>query len=148
MRLVRERIWNADDSNSIDVFCAGNDETVRFLEGVLDYVCELFPSKVVHIGGDECPRKRWKECPKCQARMKSEGMKDVDCANATRLSMLYQSDEVASAAADCARRQLRPAGVRSAADKVGCIGDGPAPMKPVVAVLQPLPTAFAKATAR
>ena len=75
---VRERIWNAGYSNSIDVFCAGNDETVRFLEGVLDCVCELFPSKVIHIGGDECPRTRWRECPKCQARMKAEGMKDVN----------------------------------------------------------------------
>ena len=75
---VRERIWDAGWGNTIDVFCVGNDETVRFLENVLDYVCELFPSKVIHIGGDECPRTRWKECPKCQARMKAEGMKDVN----------------------------------------------------------------------
>lgn len=75
---VRERIWDAGWGNTIDVFCVGNDETVRFLEGVLDYVCELFPSKVIHIGGDECPRTRWKECPKCQARMKAEGMKDIN----------------------------------------------------------------------
>ena len=75
---VRERIWDAGWGNTIDVFCVGNDETVRFLEDVLDYVCELFPSKVIHIGGDECPRTRWKECPKCQARMKAEGMKDVN----------------------------------------------------------------------
>jgi len=58
-----------------DVFCIGNDETVRFLEDVLDYVCELFPSKIIHIGGDECPRANWEECPKCQARMKAEGLK-------------------------------------------------------------------------
>ena len=58
-----------------DVFCMGNDKTIRFLEDVIDYVCELFPSKIVHIGGDECPRLNWEECPKCQARMKKEGMK-------------------------------------------------------------------------
>ena len=58
-----------------DVFCVGNDETVRFLENVLDYVCELFPSQVIHIGGDECPRVNWEKCPKCQARMKAEGLK-------------------------------------------------------------------------
>ena len=75
---VRERIWDAGWGNTVDVFCAGNDETIRFLEGVLDCVCELFPSKVIHIGGDECPRTRWKECPKCQARMKAEGLNDAN----------------------------------------------------------------------
>ena len=58
-----------------DVYCMGNDSTVRFLEHVLDYVCELFPSQVIHIGGDECPRVNWEKCPKCQARMKAEGLK-------------------------------------------------------------------------
>ncbi len=58
-----------------DVYCIGNDATIRFLEHVIDYVCELFPSPVIHIGGDECPRIRWEECPKCQARMKAAGLK-------------------------------------------------------------------------
>ena len=49
---------------------------IRFLEQVFDEVCELFPGKVVHIGGDECPKKRWKACPKCQARIKTLGLKD------------------------------------------------------------------------
>ena len=67
----------ADDWGIIrDVFCMGNDETVRFLEDVLDYVCELFPSPIIHIGGDECPTVNWSKCPKCQARMKKEGLKD------------------------------------------------------------------------
>ena len=57
-----------------DVFCMGNDETVRFLENVLDYVCELFPSQVIHIGGDECPTVNWAACPKCKARMEKEGL--------------------------------------------------------------------------
>ena len=60
-----------------DVYCIGNDSTVRFLEHVLDYVCELFPSQVIHIGGDECPRVNWEKCPKCQARMKAEGLEKV-----------------------------------------------------------------------
>ena len=60
-----------------DVFCVGNDETVAFLEKVLDFVCDVFPSEVIHIGGDECPRENWKECPKCQARMKAEGLASV-----------------------------------------------------------------------
>ncbi|MEW6746951.1 MAG: beta-N-acetylhexosaminidase [Planctomycetota bacterium] len=57
-----------------DVFCAGNDKTFAFLENVLAEVIELFPSKFIHIGGDEVPKKRWHECPRCQARMKTEGL--------------------------------------------------------------------------
>jgi hexosaminidase len=59
-----------------DVFCAGNEKTFEFLEDVLTEVIELFPSEYIHIGGDEVPKDRWKECPKCQARIKSEGLKD------------------------------------------------------------------------
>lgn len=59
-----------------DVFCAGNEETFNFLEGVLDEVIELFPSKYIHIGGDESPKTRWHDCPKCQKRIKDEKLKD------------------------------------------------------------------------
>ena len=61
---------------SKDVLCLGNDKSIKLYEDILDYVCKLFPSDVVHIGGDECPQVRWKTCPKCQARIKSEGLKD------------------------------------------------------------------------
>ena len=71
------RIPRIDWSIEQDVLCVGNDAAVKFLEDVFDEVCELFPdAPYIHIGGDECPRVRWKECPKCQARMKAEGMKD------------------------------------------------------------------------
>jgi len=59
-----------------DVYCAGNDSTYKFIEGVLDEVLALFPSKLIHIGGDECPKVRWKTCPVCQKRMKDLGLKD------------------------------------------------------------------------
>ncbi|MBP8606220.1 MAG: beta-N-acetylhexosaminidase [Phycisphaerae bacterium] len=59
-----------------NVFCAGNDQVFQFLEDVLDEVLALFPSPYIHIGGDECPKERWKQCPKCQARMKAEGLND------------------------------------------------------------------------
>ena len=59
-----------------DVFCAGNEETFHFLEGVMDEVIPLFPSKYVHIGGDECPKTRWHNCPKCQKRIRDEKLKD------------------------------------------------------------------------
>ena len=59
-----------------DVLCMGNDEVLPFVKKVLDFVCDVFPSKVIHIGGDECPRLNWEKCPKCQARMKAEGLKE------------------------------------------------------------------------
>jgi len=59
-----------------DVYCAGNEQTYKFLEDVLSEVADLFPSQIIHIGGDECPKDRWKECPKCQAKIKAEGLKD------------------------------------------------------------------------
>ncbi len=59
-----------------DVYCAGNDNTFRFLEDVLTEVIALFPGEYLHIGGDECPKDRWKACAKCQARIKSEGLQD------------------------------------------------------------------------
>jgi len=59
-----------------DVFCGGNDSTFKFLEDVLDEVIALFPSKYIHIGGDECPKDSWKACPKCQKRIKENGLKD------------------------------------------------------------------------
>lgn len=59
-----------------DVYCAGNDSTFQFLENILEEVCELFPSKIIHIGGDECPKERWKTCAKCQKRIKENGLKD------------------------------------------------------------------------
>jgi len=59
-----------------DIFCAGNEQTFAFLQDVLTEVMPLFPSKVVHIGGDEAPKTRWKVCPKCQARIKAEHLKD------------------------------------------------------------------------
>lgn len=60
-----------------DVYCGGNDEVFEFLQDVLTEVIELFPSPYIHIGGDECPKERWEKCPKCQARIKAEGLKDV-----------------------------------------------------------------------
>ncbi len=66
------REWGVFD----DVYCAGNENTFTFIEDVLTEVCALFPGKYIHIGGDECPKERWKTCPKCQKRIKDEGLKD------------------------------------------------------------------------
>ena len=59
-------------------FCVGNEKTFEFLENVLLEVMEIFPSEYIHVGGDEASKQSWKTCPKCQARMKKEGLKDVD----------------------------------------------------------------------
>ncbi|MEO5501804.1 MAG: family 20 glycosylhydrolase, partial [Ginsengibacter sp.] len=59
-------------------FCAGNDSVFTFLENVLTEVMALFPSRYIHIGGDEVDKSSWKTCPRCQARMKANGLKDVD----------------------------------------------------------------------
>jgi hexosaminidase len=59
-----------------DVFCPGNDGTFEFLGNVLAEIIPLFPGSFVHIGGDEVDKAEWTRCPKCQARMKSEGLKD------------------------------------------------------------------------
>jgi hexosaminidase len=67
-----QQTWGVFD----DVFCAGNDSVFTFLQNVLDEVVELFPSTYIHIGGDECPKSRWKTCPKCQQRMKENNIKD------------------------------------------------------------------------
>ena len=59
-----------------DVYCAGKDETFAFIQNVLDEVIPLFPSKYIHIGGDECPKTNWKRCSDCQTRIKNEGLHD------------------------------------------------------------------------
>lgn len=59
-----------------DVYCAGNDGVFTFLTDVLTEVLEIFPSREIHIGGDEVPKDRWQACPKCQARSKAEGLAD------------------------------------------------------------------------
>ena len=58
-----------------DVYCP-RDSTFNFLEDVLTEIMDIFPSKYIHIGGDECPKDRWKVCPDCQARIQKEGLKD------------------------------------------------------------------------
>jgi hexosaminidase len=60
-----------------DVYCAGKEETFKFLEDVLTEICDLFPGQYIHIGGDECPKDRWEKCPLCQKRIKMEGLKDT-----------------------------------------------------------------------
>ena len=57
-----------------DILCAGNDTVFTFLEDVLKEIVPLFPSAFIHIGGDEADKTEWKRCPKCQARIRKEGL--------------------------------------------------------------------------
>ncbi|MFX0141087.1 MAG: beta-N-acetylhexosaminidase [Candidatus Hodarchaeota archaeon] len=61
-----------------DVYCAGKESVFNFLQDVLDEIMELFPSEIIHIGGDEVPKNRWKKCTDCQDRIKNKGLKDED----------------------------------------------------------------------
>lgn len=58
--------------------CPGKEETFRFLEQVLDETMEIFPSDLIHIGGDEAGKAAWHDCPDCQCRMAQEGINDVE----------------------------------------------------------------------
>lgn len=60
-----------------DIYCAGKDSTFLFLEDVLSEVIDLFPSKYIHIGGDEANKTEWEKCPDCKRRIKNEGLKDA-----------------------------------------------------------------------
>ncbi|MEG1749469.1 MAG: family 20 glycosylhydrolase, partial [Tannerellaceae bacterium] len=65
-------IWGVEDI----VMCAGKEEPFTFLEDVIAEMVPLFPGTYFHIGGDECPKISWKNCPTCQARIRKEGLKD------------------------------------------------------------------------
>jgi len=67
-----QQTWGVFD----DVYCAGKDSTFKFLQDVLDEVMALFPSKYIHVGGDESPKANWKRCPLCQKRIQDEHLKD------------------------------------------------------------------------
>ena len=66
-----EPTWGIFD----DILCAGNDKVFDLLCGVVDELVEIFPSKYINIGGDEAPKKRWEQCPKCQQRIREQGIK-------------------------------------------------------------------------
>lgn len=63
---------------SPEVLCVGKETTFEFIEDILGEICDIFPSEYIHIGGDECPKLRWKDCPDCQAKIKELGLADKD----------------------------------------------------------------------
>lgn len=78
--------WGISD----DVLCPGQESVFHFVEGVLDEIMELFPSKFIHIGGDECPKTRWHSCPHCQKRLTELGVsRDSLASSAGRLQSYF-----------------------------------------------------------
>ena len=70
--VVRE--WGVFD----EILCAGNDSVYTFINDILDELIDIFPSAYIHLGGDEAPRTRWKECRRCQQRIRDEHLADAD----------------------------------------------------------------------
>jgi hexosaminidase len=64
-------MWGVSDN----VLCAGKDQTLKFIDDVLSEIMDIFPSKYIHVGGDECPKTQWAKCPLCQKRIKELGIK-------------------------------------------------------------------------
>lgn len=73
-----------------DIYCAGKESTFEFLFGVLDEVMDLFPSPVIHIGGDEAPKERWKACESCQAVMRREKLADEEALQSWFIGRIAQ----------------------------------------------------------
>ena len=91
--------WGVTD----DILCVGKVQTLQFVKDVLDEVIQLFPSEYIHIGGDESPRVRWKECPLCQQRIKDEGIRAKDKQSAEALLQGWFTTQVQHYLADHGR---------------------------------------------
>lgn len=76
-----------------DVLCAGRENTLQFVLDVLDEVMDLFPSRYIHLGGDECPKGRWEACPRCQAKIKELGLKANGHKSAEELLQSWFMDQ-------------------------------------------------------
>ena len=74
------------------MLCAGNDSTYQLIDDVLTEITEVFPSKYIHIGGDESPKVRWEKCPKCQAKIKELGLKSDAHSTAEQKLQTYVMD--------------------------------------------------------
>lgn len=83
-------IWGVSE----DVLCAGNPKIYTFCKDVLCEIMEIFPSRYIHIGGDECPKNRWHECPKCQALIEKLGIENDDCFSSEQKLQSYFTQQI------------------------------------------------------
>ncbi len=96
------RRWGVSE----EVLCAGNEEAMLFAEDVLKEVMDVFPSPYIHIGGDECPKVRWEECPKCQAKIEELGLTDDEKYSAEDYLQSYVMNRMAKVVEARGRRVI------------------------------------------
>ncbi len=89
-----------------DVLCAGRDQTLQFVCDVLDEVMDIFPSRYIHLGGDECPKVRWEACPRCQAKISSLGLKGRGKRTGEELLQSWFMDQVSAYVEAHGRRSI------------------------------------------
>ena len=77
-----------------EVLCGGNEKTLQFAKDVLEEIMDIFPSEYIHIGGDECPKKEWEKCPKCQAKIKQLHLKSTPAHSKENQLQAYFMGEV------------------------------------------------------
>ncbi|MGM9791926.1 MAG: beta-N-acetylhexosaminidase [Candidatus Cryptobacteroides sp.] len=94
--------WGVSD----DVMCAGNEKVFALLEDVFSELIDIFPSEYIHIGGDECPKTMWKNCPKCQKRIQELGLRDDEHFTAEDYLQSYVMNRVESFLNDRGRRVI------------------------------------------
>ena len=78
-----------------DVLCVGKDSSMEFVMNILDEVMDIFPSRYIHLGGDECPKVRWEACPHCQARIRALALQTSGAMTAEELLQSWFLDRVA-----------------------------------------------------
>lgn len=89
-----------------DVLCVGKDETMTFVKDVLEEVMDIFPSEYIHLGGDECPKVRWAECPDCQRKIRELGLKDNGSKTKEELLQSWFTSELEAFLAEHGRRMI------------------------------------------
>ena len=89
-----------------DVLCVGKEETMNFVKDVLTEVMDIFPSPYIHLGGDECPKVRWAECPDCQRKIRELGLKGSGSKTPEELLQSWFTSEVEAFLAEHGRRMI------------------------------------------
>lgn len=89
-----------------DVLCPGKEGTLDFVRDVLEEVMDIFPSPYIHLGGDECPKVRWRECPHCQAKIRELGIKASGAKSAEDLLQSHFMAEAEKVLASKGRKMI------------------------------------------
>lgn len=89
-----------------DVLCAGKEHTLAFVKDVLSEVMDIFPSRYIHLGGDECPKVRWEACPHCQSKIKELGLKADGKKTAEELLQSWFMDQASAFVEARGRRSI------------------------------------------